>query len=36
VTYWLKIANFPYPFYLAPLAGMIPFEFSEELYRSWN
>jgi len=35
-TYWLEIANFPPPFYLAPLFGVTPFEFMEKLYGSWN
>jgi len=35
-TYWPKIANFAHPSHLAPSFGMIPFEFMEKLYGSWN
>jgi len=36
-TYWLKITKFfSPPSHLAPLFGVIPFEFMEQLYWSWN
>ena len=30
-TYWLKIANFPYPFLISPPAQNDPFEFTVNL-----
>jgi len=35
-TYSLKIANFSHPFHLVLLFRVIPFEFMEKLYGSWN
>jgi len=35
-TYWLKSQILPTPSHLAPSFRMIPFEFMEKLYWSWN
>jgi len=35
-TYWLKIAKFTHPSYLARSVGVTTFEFMEQLYGSWN